>query len=287
MLISGFTIIRNAEIMGYPVVPAIRSILPIVDEFVVGVGQSDDGTRALIESIDDPKLKIFDSHWDTTRRSGGVIMAEKTNEALDRCTGEWCFYLQADEVVHEEDHDRIVRSCHEHRDDPRVEGLLFRYVHFYGSYSVVATARNWYRQEVRIVRRSAGARSWADAQSFRIGGRKPWVRWSGGTIYHYGHVKPPQRLGEKYRIMDQWYHGDDDPGRYSDFELRHVYGLRRFRHTHPAVMRDLVAAQDWSFEPRFDPRQWEAKDYKNFVSDIVEAVIRHRIDERKQFRLLK
>jgi hypothetical protein len=287
MLISGFTIIRNAEIMGYPVVPAIRSILPIVDEFIVGVGQSDDDTRALIESIGDPKVRIFDSYWDPSRQSGGVIMAEKTNEALAHCAGDWCFYLQADEVVHEEDLPKILESCLVHRDDPRVEALLFKYLHFYGSYSVIATARNWYRQEVRIVKRSARARSIGDAQSFRIGDRKARVKWSGGTIYHYGHVKPPQRLGEKYKLMHRWYHGNRYDREFDAFRFRQMYGLRRFRHTHPAVMRELVAAQDWTFEPKLDLRQWEGKDYKNFVSDVVEAVIRHRIDERKQFRLLK
>jgi glycosyltransferase involved in cell wall biosynthesis len=287
MLISGFTIIRNAQIMGYPIVPAIRSILPIVDEFIVGVGQSDDGTRALIESIGDPKIRIFDSFWDTSRQSGGVIMAEKTNEALAHCSGDWCFYLQADEVVHEEDLPKIVESCVAYRGDARVEGLLFKYLHFYGSYSVIATARNWYRQEVRIVKRSAGARSIGDAQSFRVGDRKARVKWSGGTIYHYGHVKPPQRLGEKYKLMYRWYHGDRRDREFDAFQIRQMYGLRRFRHSHPAVMRELVDAQDWVFEPKLDLRQWDGKDYKNFVSDVVEAVIRHRIDERKQFRLLK
>lgn len=287
MLISGFSVIRNARIMGYPVVTAIRSILPIVDEYIVGVGQSEDDTRALVESIDDPKLKIFDSYWDTTRQRGGVILAEKTNEALARCQGDWCFYLQADEVVHEQDLPKIVRSCTEYRDEPRVEGLLFKYVHFYGSYSVIATARNWYRQEVRIVKRAAGARSIGDAQSFMVGDRKAWVKWSGGTIYHYGHVKPPQLMGQKHKHMLRWYVGNRLDHTFDNFRYRQIYGLRKFNGSHPAVMRDLIAAQHWSFEPKFDPRQWRPKDYKNVISDAFEAIFRHRIDERKKFKLLK
>ncbi len=287
MLLSGFTVIRNAEIMGYPVLPSIRSILPIVDEFVVGVGQSDDDTRGLIESIDDPKLRVFDSHWDTSRQTGGRILAEKTNEALDRCRGDWCFYLQADEVVHERDHETILDSCREHRDDTRVEGLLFRYVHFYGSYSVVATARNWYRQEVRIVKRAAGARSVGDAQSFLIEGeRKPRVGWSGGTIYHYGHAKPPERMGRKHKHMSRWWYGDTMEDAFDDFRFRQIYGLRTFDGSHPAVMREMVEAQDWSFEPELDLRQWKLKDWKNVVSDALEAVFRHRFGERKKFELL-
>ena len=195
MLVSGFTVIRNAVIMGYPIVPSIKSILPLVDEFVIGVGQSDDQTRALVESINDPKIKIFDAFWDTQKTKGGLIWSEKTNEALDRCLGDWCFYLQADEVVNEQDLVAIQKSMQTYLNDDRVDGLLFRYVHFYGSYKVVATARNWYRNEVRIVKRKAQARSVGDAQGFKIGARKPFVRPSGGSIYHYGWVKPPRKNG--------------------------------------------------------------------------------------------
>jgi glycosyltransferase involved in cell wall biosynthesis len=287
VLLSGFTAVRNAQIMGYPVVEAIRSILPIVDEYVVGVGQGDDGTREMIAAIGDPKVRIFDSHWDTAKQSGGYILADKTNEALDHCRGDWCFYLQADEIVHENDLETIRAACLEHRDDRRVEGLLFRYIHFYGSYSVVAASRGWYRQEVRIVRRDSGIRSVGDAQSFMVGDRKARVRWSGGTIHHYGHVKPPQQMGEKHKHMHRWYHGSRYDHAFENFRFRQIYGLRPFTGSHPEVMRELVAAQDWSFEPRFTLRDWNRKDYKNVISDVLEKLLRRRLGERKKFELLE
>jgi hypothetical protein len=287
MLISGFTVIRNARIMGYPVVESIRSILPIVDEYVVGVGASDDDTRAIIESIDDRKIRIFDSRWDKPRAGGGSILAEKTNEALAQCRGDWCFYLQADEVVHERDLPSIKQSCEQYAADARVEGLLFKYVHFYGSYAVVGTARNWYRQEVRIVKRSAGAQSVGDAQSFLIDGRKAGVKWSGGTIYHYGHVNPPRTMDEKVRQMSRWYRLGEPDRAAGNYQFRHSFGLRTFAGTHPAVMQALVAAQDWQFEPRFSVRDWGRKDYKALLSAAAEAVFRYRFGERKKFKLLK
>ena len=60
MKVAGFTIIRNAIKFDYPVVEAITSILPICDEFVVAVGNSDDETLQLIKQIDSPKIKIFE-----------------------------------------------------------------------------------------------------------------------------------------------------------------------------------------------------------------------------------
>src|SRR5258708_3517222 len=110
MKISGFTVIRNAELMGYPVLESIRSALPLVDEFVVGVGQSDDRTKELIASLQDPKIRMFDSLWDTAKTKGGLMLSEKTNEALLRCENEWCVYLQADEVLNERDLVSLHRS---------------------------------------------------------------------------------------------------------------------------------------------------------------------------------
>ncbi len=103
MKISGFTIASNAIRFDYPVVESIKSILPIVDEFIVNVGPDEDGTLSLIESIGDPKIKIIRSQWNPNLDTGGYLFAQQTNIALFNCTGSWAFYLQADEVVHEDD----------------------------------------------------------------------------------------------------------------------------------------------------------------------------------------
>jgi hypothetical protein len=286
-LVSGFTVIRNARRLGYPVLESIRSILPVVDEFVVGVGQSDDDTRAMVASLDDPKLRLFDSHWDMSQPRGGRILAEKTNEALERCRGEWCFYLQADEVVHERDLAAIRAACERWRDDPRVEGLLFRYLHFYGGYDVISTARSAYRHEVRIVRRSANPRSVGDAQSFLADGeRKLWVRPLDATIFHYGWVQPPSGIRRKQANQARLYERPGLAAPPKQAGARQIYGLRRFRGSHPAVMRERVAAQDWDFRPRLDLRQWNRRDFKFLLSDLLEGVIRYRVGERKRYRLL-
>ncbi len=287
MFVSGFTVIRNAELMGYPIVQSICSILHLVDEFVVGLGQSDDKTRLLIESIKNPKIKIFDSFWDTKKTVGGLILSEKTNEALAKCKGEWCFYLQADEVVHENDLPALRKALEKHRSDDQVEGLLFKYIHFYGAYGVVATARNWYRNEVRIVKRKAGAISVGDAQGFRVGKRKPFVMPSEASIYHYGWVKRPEVMGEKNKLMNRWWHGNRYDNAFNGFAYQNGYGLKYFNSTHPKVMKELVAKQDWKFELRKGRQGWGLRDYKNLVSDLVENATGYRFGEHKNFVLLK
>lgn len=287
MKVSGFTVVRNGILMGYPVLESIRSILPIVDEFVVGVGQSDDQTKDLILSLNDPKIRVFDAFWDTTKTKGGLILSEKTNEALDRCRNDWCFYLQADEIVHEDDLPIIQDALKAHADNPEVEGFLFKYVHFYGSYQTIATSRRWYRNEVRIVRKSSGIRSHNDAQGFRVNDEKPKVVASGARIFHYGWVKPPKRMGEKSKLLNRWWHGNKRDHEFENFEYDRQYGLRPFEGTHPAVMRELVNNQDWTFDPTRRLSDWTLKDLNLLASDIFEKIFKHRIGEYRPYRLIK
>ncbi len=288
ILISGFTVIRNAVLMGYPVVEAIRSILPICDEYIVAVGAGDDATRELIASIGDPKLRIVDTVWDRTRNRGGHMLAEKTNEALAMCRGTWCFYLQADEVVHERDLPVIRAACERLRDDTQVEALLFDYTHFYGSFSVIATSHNWYRYEVRIVRNGIGARSIGDAQSFMVADHKPRVVHSGARILHYGWAKPPERMGTKMARFHYWYFGArDEKTEDPTFQFRQMYGLRPFTGSHPAIMRDIVAAQDWTFTPIVKPADWNAKDWTMVLSRAAELLTGRRWGERKKYKIIR
>lgn len=285
--VSGFTVIRNGILMGYPVIQSIKSVLPLVDEFVVGIGQSDDATKEMILAIGDPKIRVFDSFWDTKKTKGGLILSEKTNEALDHCTHDWCFYIQADEVVHEADYAPIRAALEKWGNDPRVQGFLFKYIHFYGSYSTIATNRKWYRNEIRLVRRLSGIRSHNDAQGFRVNGEKPWVKPANGRIFHYGWVKPPKMMGQKSKLLNRWWHGDKMDNDFEEFQYDRQYGLKSFNETHPQIMSDLVASQDWKFDPRRTLSEWKMKDLRLLTSDWIEAATGHRLGEYKPYRLVK
>jgi len=166
-MLSGFTIVRNAVSLDYPILPAIRSILGICDEVVVNVGQSADGTRDLVAGLGDPRVRIIDSAWDFSHGSG--VLAQETERAMRACRGAWGLYIQADEVLHESGAAVLAEKVREWDGDARVEGLLVDYLHFYGDFDTVATDRHWYRREVRVVRLGREVRSYQDAQGFRVG----------------------------------------------------------------------------------------------------------------------
>ena len=200
MKVSGFTFIRNAVKYDYPIVESIRSILSIIDEFVVLVGKSDDNTLALIESIDSPKIKIFSSVWDDTLRQGGRVLAVETNKAfqLIATDSDWAFYLQADEVIHEKYLPIIKKAMQDNLSDKEVEGLLFKYKHFYGSYDYIGDAARWYPHEIRVIKNKKNIYSYDDAQGFRKNdNEKLNVKLIDAYIYHYGWVKEPKTQNKK------------------------------------------------------------------------------------------
>lgn len=259
MKVSGFTIIKNAVISDYPIVEAISSILPIVDEMVVLIGDCQDETEALICSINSPKIIIHHSIWNTTLRSGGEVLAEETNKAFQLIdpASTWAFYIQADEVLHEQYHTAIRTACRQYATDPQVQGLLFKYLHFYGTYSYTGDSRRWYDHEVRIIRNNKRISAYRDAQGFRIGHTKLLVKPVAAWIYHYGWVKSPEQMKRKMKESSRYWIADDEQWQQflqseEVFDFSQIDSLTKFEGTHPQVMQPRVKKQDWN--PNFNPQ---------------------------------
>ncbi len=290
MRVSGFTFVRDAVRLHYPVVESIRSLLPLVDELVVNVGVSGDGTLDVVRSIGDPRLVVFETRWDDAQVERGRVLAQQTDLTLARCTGELCLYLQADEALHEDDHPRIRAGLDRLRADPRVEGLLFDYVHFYGSFHTVGISRRWYRREVRAIRNGIGVRSWRDAQGFRVGpgedARKLRVAATGARVFHYGWVRPPEAQLVKVAEMERLYHGDAGRARKLAEGFQYDAGekVRRFEGSHPAPMRERVSREDWVFEPR--ARRLRRGHVREDLLDLLEAATGVRVGEYRNYELV-
>ena len=270
MKISGFTMGKNVSKLYYPIKPSILSILPIVDEFIVVLGDSDkdDTTRKEIESIADPKIKIIDTIWDIEKFPRGMEHAHQTDIAKSYCSGDWLFYLQADEVVHEKDLPVIKKRCEELLNDREVEGLLFNYYHFWADYNHFHNSHGWYRKEIRIIRNKPEIHSWESAQSFRKipsfeglnyrqheGTIKLNVAQVDAFIYHYGWVRPPVYMKSKIRAFKTNHKGKSKVAElemnnrhYFDFDYGDLTKLDIFKGSHPAVMNEWIGKFNWSDE---------------------------------------
>lgn len=256
--ISGFTFVRDAIRLDYPVVESIKSALPIVDEYIVNVGDCTDNTLEMINRIGDSRIRIIETDWNPDRFIDGATNADQTNIALDNCKYPWCLYLQADEVIHEEDFPAITSAVKKYDSRADVDGLLFHYNHFWGSYNRVHRGHNWYDRDIRMIKNGRNIRSWKDAQSFRKDGRKLRVADSKAWIYHYGWVRHPDVMRKKTIVMDSFYHDDEwMKEKHSDSFKPWDYGpldrIPLFQGSHPASMRNRIADKNWKAEDYSDP----------------------------------
>ena len=276
MKVSGFTFIRNAILLDYPIVAAIQSILPLCDEVVVAVGNSDDDTLGLIQNID-RKVKIIQTTWDDSLRQNGRVLAVETDKALAAINpaADWAIYIQGDEVMHEADHPNIFNAMTQYQHDNEVDGLLFDYLHFYGSYDYIGVSNNWYKKEIRIIKPGRGIFSFRDAQGFRKApDQKLKVALANAKVYHYGWVKDPtamQRKQESFHKLwhdDAWLEKNVKVATAFDYE-DHIHELARFEGKHPIWISDRIAARNWTFQMDITKRN---RTLKNRVKNWLKLI---------------
>lgn len=283
MKVTGFSFIKNAVTYDFPIVEAIKSILPICDDFVVAVGESEDDTMDLISQIDPGKIRIIETQWDESLREGGRVLALETDKAFANISedSDWAFYIQGDEVVHEKYLELIYEAMLKFKDDTSIDGLLFKYLHFYGSWDYVGASSKWYKHEIRVVRNDKSIYSYRDAQGFRKGNNeKLRVQAIGACMYHYGWVKEPETMQSKLESNSKLWHNDqwiEDHIRTADNVYNyehHVNELKLFSGEHPQVMKDRIQAKNWKFDYDISHNRKTIKDklkeflHKNFGLDF-------------------
>ena len=284
--ISGFTIIRNAFRYDFPVVESIRSMLPVCEEVVVNVGKSDDDTLDLVRSIKDPKIRILESEWDMSRRNH--VLGHETMRAMQACRHPWGIYVQADEVLHEQGAHALAEAIQDNDGDRRVEGLLVRYLHFYGGFDTIASNRRWIRREVRAVRLdpATGIHPHKGAQGFRVGdvNRRIRARLTPAEIFHYGWARRTEALSAKRELGKTMYPWrNSDPGRPL---LPWMPGLRPFHAAHPAAAREWVDARRDAVAGRIGPRKFRREFVRFYLSDLVERATGARLFEHRNYTII-
>ena len=276
MKVSGFSFIKDAIKYDYPIVEAINSVLPICDEFVIAVGKSSDSTLELIKSIPFEKIRIIETEWDEANREGGRVLAIETNKAFAEVAADsdWAFYVQGDEAIHEQYLDEVHNAMLKYKDDGRVDGLLFNYLHFYGSYDYVGSSSKWYNREIRVIRNDKSIYSYRDAQGFRKGENKKLnVKPINAYMYHYGWVKDPRVMQQKQENFNKYWHDDqwmdENIAKVEEFDYANIDQLQHFTGTHPKVMQKRIATKNWKFDFDLSMNKTSRKEkIKRFLSKL-------------------
>lgn len=294
MKISGFTFTKNANKLYYPVKASIECLLPLVDEFVVVIGDNDkdDTTEQEIRSIKSDKIKIIHTVWDLDKYPQGKEYAHQTDIAKDACTGDWLFYLQSDEVVHEKYLPAIRSNCEKYLDDKDVEGFLFKYRHFWGDYDHYILSHTWYPREIRIIRNNPEIHSWRDAQSFRriplfdgldYNKRENTYKLNvieiDAYIYHYGFVRPPGIMQKKRKVHNTNYAGSDSTQQIfknesESFDYGNLNKIKVFNETHPSVMKEFINRFNWKSQLRYSssPKKTKLLKHEKFKYRLLTII---------------
>lgn len=280
MKVSGFTFLRNAVLNGYPFEESIRSILPIVDEFICVIGQGDDNTLDRVEGLGESKIKVINSAWNENMHDRGFVYGQQKMIAQYNCSGDWAFYLEGDEVLHEEELDKISAAMNDNLHDKNVEALYFNFYHFYGTSNQIGIAG--YRKAPRIIRNTI--RSIAPDGLFWVildknkKGRYPKAKFANANIYHYGHCRSIKKMSEKLRQVGKyWGNTHSQFLGYGNIDLAE---LRRFNGTHPKLMEDWISnesALDFEISPTYEITN---RDRKNRIRFWLEDFFKVEISKK-------
>ncbi len=290
MKVAGFTIARNVIRYDYPIREAILSVLPLVDRFFIAVGKSEDDTLNFIRSIDPVKIEILETEWDDNLREGGKVLSIETNKAFELIPEEYdyAFYIQGDEVLHEKYIEEVKQQMQKWKNEKSVQGLLFSYTHFYGTYEYIGDSRRWYRNEIRIIKNDKQIRSYKDAQGFRTADNKKLrVKKINAEIFHYGWVKPPKAQQEKQNNFHKMWHDDEwvkkNVSKSDNFDYSQIDSLKKFSGTHPAIMNERIKNQDWDFI--YDERKIK-RSMKDKILNIITKVTGWIPGEYKNYKII-
>jgi hypothetical protein len=262
MKVSAFTFIKNGQILGYPFIQSIKSVLSIVDEFVINIGKSEDDTLDQVRSISSPKIRIIESNWNDSMQDRGFVYGQQKMIAQYNCTGDWAFYIEADEIYHESDLVKIKASMERYLGDSTIEALVTNFYHFYGNGNSILNSPGWYRSEARIIRNSI--RSYAPDGLFWLvldsnkKGRYPRAKHTGVTCYHYGWVRTEAQMNLKSSKVQKYWGGDAQKIDYSQMDQKII---QEFKGTHPEIIKDWLPNESGIFkvDESYEPSQKQKK----------------------------
>jgi glycosyltransferase involved in cell wall biosynthesis len=295
MKISGFTYVRNGITYQYPFIASIKSLLPIVDEMIVVVGDSNDGTRESIAAIDSSKIKIIDTIWDPTLNEGGKIYALQANTGLEASNGDWLIHIQADEVIHEKVIQKLKEAIIINDPFEEVDGLLLPFYHFWGDYKYIRTTRKTHRFEIRAFRNKGVVKSFRDSQGFRKyksessykNGDKGWklnVVKIEVPIYHYSYTRNPKLMKAKSITFDSFYSSKIRKDENIPFDYNQIDKIVNFNGEHPIYMKEIIQNKDWEFI--YDPSKSNMKFKDKILNWFADKTGIH-LFEYKNYKLIR
>ena len=152
MKLSGYTTTRNCVSMDYPFVEAISSLLAFCDEVVVM--DSSDGTDATrevlrgLETQNKGKLFVYHADMDWKAPNHGVYDGVLKQAAREKCTGDYLWQMDSDEVIHGGDRNMLEQLISQADGLKQVPLLCLPVIEYWGGYDKVRVDINPWKWRV-------------------------------------------------------------------------------------------------------------------------------------------
>lgn len=188
--ISVVFVIKNGVKQGYCFWESLLSCLPFADHIFISDGFSDDGTYDYLIKFknkyeDLVPITLTQDKWEDTSFHGEEI-ANVSNKIISGVTGDWIYYLQADEVIHEDsvEHIKHIATL------DRFNSVSFPFYHFIRGWE---PSEEGYTESIRMIRNGRNSYLMGDAWNFE-GEINPIcpAGHSPQPIFHFAWVFPKQ-----------------------------------------------------------------------------------------------
>ncbi len=264
--------VHNIEQYDYPLIESIKSIDPIAREIVVCECESTDSTEKILTNLKTEigdKLKIVYHRWVKDFRELSAI----GNYASTFLTTKWQWHFQADEVLHENQYDKVKLVLNDLELNPIKQALTVNYNHFLGNYTTCF--KFCYQEILRIRKKGSNWQLSGDACHLDYGDPNTVYR-TDITVYHYGKVHNGKIGWKKEWDFQQLFktEGFPDPKmqqmkeKFGEEFCDYIYLFQQdikdgktwhFEGTHPEVMYNRIK--------RFKEEGWE-----QFSSKLIEGI---------------
>lgn len=270
----GFSLLRNGIKYDYSFRESLLSLSPIVKNIYLALDPGEDSTEEEIKKFS--FIKIIPSVWDMNLKKG-LVLSTETNKALhalrvdlENDKSAWGIYLQADEVLHQDDYD-LIKSDIEKAEKSGCDALSFRYLHFWQTHHHLAIAKNWYPEEIRAIKLNSQIQSYGDAQSF-INHTK--IYQSEARVFHYGHVRDQSIYKNKMEEMSKLYDSDATKSKYYNAKDRdkEFTDCLLFFADHPQVMKERILKMGDIWQLPLTEEVYIEGDSEDYSKKMVDAI---------------